>query len=297
MSQGMKSKVGGDGRMRARGLRMRHAVALVPRYAVLTFLGLVWLVPFFIIVRNAGMSQAQILSPSFTWVPSSFLYLPNLNAVFADPVANMIGGLMTSTVVTVGSVTFAISFGSLAGYGLARITSRWARPIFYLVVITLTIPSVTLFVPRYLLVAQLGWLNTYQGLAVPYLFSAFDVFLFRQFFLEFPRELEEAAKIDGLSDFGIFWRIVVPNSLPIFLTLTVLTSLESWNSFLWPLVVGSSSSLWTVQIVLSSFLTSQVVILPEVFMAGLVAIIPVLIVFGVLQRYLVEGFKRSGIVG
>lgn len=280
-----------------RAPRLRRIVALIPRYAILAFLAVVFLVPFYIIARNAGMSQAEILKPGFTWLPPSFRYLDNLEVLWADPVAQVASGLLVSTIVTVGTVAGAITLSSIAGYALARLPSRWASPVFYLVVLTLAIPSITVFVPRYLVIANLGWLNTYQGLMIPGLFSAFDVFLFRQFFLEFPRELEDAGKIDGLSDFGVFWRLVVPNSRPVFLSLGVLTFVESWNSFLWPLVVGNDASKWTIQVVLSTFLTAQTIHLPELFAAGAVAILPVLIVFAVLQRYLVEGFKRSGITG
>lgn len=109
--------------------------------------------------------------------------------------------------------------------------------------------------------------------------------------------MEEAGTIDGLGHWGIFWHLVLPNSRGIFLSLGTLTFLASWNSFIWPLVVGTSSSMWTIQVVLSTFITAQRINLPSLFMGALLAIIPVLIIFAILQRYLVDGFKRSGISG
>ena len=119
--------------------------------------------------------------------------------------------------------------------------------------------------------------------------------LFRQYFLNFPRELEEAGRVDGLSYFGAFWRIVVPNSLQFYAAIAVITFISSWNSFLWPLVVGQDPSSWTVQVVLSTFITAQTINVPELFMGVAVAIAPLVILFFFLQRYIVAGVARSGI--
>lgn len=270
----------------------------IPRYVVLIALATLFLIPLLILVRSAGMTQPEILSPNWSWIPKDpAQYVKNLQKLLGDPVSPVLSGLFNSMVVSVSTVIGALTFASLAGYALARIPSRWSRPVFYLVVLTLMIPSATSFLPLYVIVSDLGWVNTMQGLIVPGLFSAFNVFLFRQFFLEFPKEIEEAGTIDGLGHWGIFWHLVLPNSRGIFLSLGTLTFLSSWNSFIWPLVVATSSSMWTIQVVLSTFITAQRINLPSLFTGALVAIIPVLIIFAVLQRYLVDGFKRSGISG
>lgn len=282
-------------RWRARALRI---VRWLPRYVVLVLLALLFLIPFYVMVRNAGMTQPQILAPQWLLLPPDpSKYVDNIAKLLGDPLSPIVSGLTNSMIVSLTAVIGALAFASLAGYALARIQSRWARPIFYLVVLTLMIPSATSFLPLYVIVAQLGWVNTLQGLIVPSLFSAFNVFLFRQFFLEFPRELEEAGKIDGLGHAGIFWYLVLPNSKGIFLSLGTLTFLGSWNSFIWPLVIGTSSSMWTIQVVLSTFITAQRINLSGLFAGALISILPVLLIFAVLQRYLVEGFKRSGIGG
>jgi multiple sugar transport system permease protein len=277
--------------------RLRRWVPWLPRYVVLAVTSILFVVPFYIVLRGAGMTQAELLSPHFAWIPHDPRYVDNIKALLANSGAPVIRGLVNSLIVASVTVAGSLAFASLAGYGLARVPSRWSGPVLYVVVLALMIPAATSFLPLYVIVSYLGWVNSYQGLIVPALFSAFNVFLFRQFFLEFPREIEEAGIVDGLSHWGVFRHLVVPNSIGIYLSLGTLTFLASWNSFLWPLVVGTSSDMWTIQVVLSTFITAQLINLPSLFMGALVAILPVVVMFFILQRYLVEGFKRSGISG
>ncbi len=277
--------------------RLRRGLRWLPRYLILLVLLILFITPFYVLVRNAGMRQSEILAPAWHLLPKEPRWADNMGALLSDPVSPIGSSLRLSVVVALITVVGAVTLASLAGYGLARLPSRWSRAVLYLVVLTLIIPSATSFLPLYVIVANLGWVNSIQGLTIPVMFSAFNVFLFRQFFLEFPREIEEAGTIDGLGPWGIYRHLVLPNSIGIFVSLGTLTFLASWNSFLWPLVIGTSSSMWTIQVALSTFITAQVINLPLLFAGALLAIIPVLIVFVVLQRYLVEGFKRSGISG
>jgi multiple sugar transport system permease protein len=183
----------------------------------------------------------------------------------------------------------------MAGYGLARIRYRWANAVFYLILGALMVPAAAIFVQTFLVVAQLGWVSTYQGLIIPAMFYVFSAFIFRQFFLDFPQELEDAARVDGLDNAGIFWRIVVPNSTGVFVALGTIGMIRTWNAFLWPLVVGQSRSTWTVQVVISTFMTAQTVNLPAIFMGAAVSILPILLFFFLVQRYIVEGVKTTGI--
>ncbi|MGI9092192.1 MAG: carbohydrate ABC transporter permease [Mycobacteriales bacterium] len=187
---------------------------------------------------------------------------------------------------------------SLAGYGLARIPYRFSNAVFYAIVATLMIPSAVTFLPSFILVSYLNWTSTLQGIIVPVLFSGFSAFLFRQYFLNFPRELEEAGRVDGLGYFGAYLRIVVPNSLGFFAAIAVIDFVASWNAFLWPLVIGSGSDgSTTVQVALSSFITAQNVQFQELFIAAAISLLPLLFVFVFLQRYLVEGVAQTGIKG
>jgi multiple sugar transport system permease protein len=146
-------------------------------------------------------------------------------------------------------------------------------------------------------VSSLGWVSSLRGLIIPGLFSGFTAFLFRQYFLNFPRELEEAGRVDGLSYFGAFWRIVVPNSLQFYAAIAVITFISSWNAFLWPLVIGQDQSSWTVQVALSTFITAQTINIHELFVAAAVSVLPLILVFVFLQRYIVQGVAETGIKG
>ncbi|HEX2914071.1 MAG TPA: carbohydrate ABC transporter permease [Chloroflexia bacterium] len=265
-------------------------------YAVLLILSIIFLIPFYVIIRNGLMTQAQITAPDWIWLPSE-LHLENLDKLFNDPIAPMATGLRNSLLIAVTQVIGQMLFASMAGYGLARIPYRWRNLVFYAMLVTLMIPGAVTFIPKYVVVYYLGMVNTVQGIIVPDLFNVFAAFLFRQFYLNFPKELEEAGRVDGLTYWGIYWRILLPNSRAILASLGALTFISSWNSFLWPLVIGHDSSTWTVQIVLSTFLTAQTINLPALFMGAVVGILPLVIVFLLLQRYIVQGVARSGITG
>ncbi len=274
----------------------RGRVGALARYVALLLAALLFLLPFYLIVRNGLASEADITAPDWTFFPTT-LHWANITELFRDPAVPMLRALGNSLVVSVVQTAGQVVLSSMAGYGLARIPFRYANAVFYAVVATLMIPAAVTFVPTFVVVSSLGWVSTLRGLIIPGLFSGFTAFLFRQYFLSFPKELEEAGRVDGLGYWGAYWRIVVPNSLGFFAAIGVITFLASWNAFLWPLVIGQDESSWTVQVALSSFLTSQTVNLHELFVAAAVSILPLLLVFIFLQRYLVQGVAESGIKG
>ena len=280
-----------------RGRRMRlRPVRTFFIYAALVVSALLFLIPFYIIVRSALMTSPEITSFTWNWWAKSPQWV-NLSTLFNDLEAPMGTGLMNSVIIAVTETVGQLLFASMAGYALARIPSRWSKPIFFLIIMTLMIPGAVTAVPRYLIVDQLGWISTLQGIIVPDLFNAFTCLIFRQFCLNFPSELEDAGRVDGLGYFGIYWRIVLPNAVPIMVALGVISFIGSWNAFLWPLIVGQDQSSWTVQVVLSTFLTAQTINLPELFMGVAVAVLPLVILFLFLQRYIAEGIARTGING
>jgi multiple sugar transport system permease protein len=271
-------------------------IRMVLRYALLIILALLFLLPFYLIVRNGLAAESEITSPNWTLFPST-LHFENIPELFNDTEVPFLDGMINSTIIAVLQTAGQILLSALAGYGLARIPYRWSNQVFYAILVTLMIPSAVIFVPTYVIVSYLGWVSTLQGLVVPGIFSGFTTFLFRQFFLGFPRELEEAGRVDGLGYWGVFWRIVVPNSFGIIAALSVITFIASWNAFLWPLVIGQDSSAWTIQVVLSNFLNAQVLNLHELFIGAAIGILPLVIIFLFLQRYIVEGYKQSGLKG
>jgi multiple sugar transport system permease protein len=265
-------------------------------YTALIILTILFLTPFYLIFRNALLTQPQILSFKWVWLPIP-PHFENLPAIFADEVAPMATGLRNSTIIGVVQTIGQIFIASLAGYGLARIPYRHSNIVFSAMLLTLMIPGAVTFVPLYVLVSAFGWINTLQGLIVPGLFNTFAAFLFRQFYLDFPNDLEDAGRVDGLNYWGLYRYILLPNSVGIMIALGMITFIGSWNSFLWPLIIGQTSKWWTVQVVLSTFLTAQTVNYPALFMGAAIAVLPLVIIFIVAQRYIVEGVTATGIKG
>ena len=262
------------------------------RYALLLSIAVVFLVPFYLILRNSLMTDAQITSFHWSWFPRVPQF-GNFVKLFTDPEAPMLTGLENSAFIAVVTLVCQMLISSMAGYALARIPARGRNVVFFIILSTLMIPSAVTFVPTFAVTAYLHGVNTRWGIIAPGVFSAFSIFLFRQFYLRFPTEIEEAGRLDGLSYFGIYWRLLLPNSTSILMALGVLTFIGSWNSFLWPLVIGQDPSAWTVQVVLSTFLTSQTMNLAELFAAAAVGVAPLILVFLFMQRYIVEGAKFS----
>ncbi|MYR59159.1 ABC transporter permease subunit [Streptomyces sp. SID625] len=264
------------------------------RLVLLIALALLFLIPFYLLVRNGLSSEQDITSPDWTFFPSELRW-GNVRELFDDTSVPFARSLLNSALIAVATTLGTLVLASLAGYGLARIPYRHANKVFYAVLGTLMVPAAVTFVPSFVLVSSLGWISTLRGLIVPTLFSAFACFVFRQYFLGFPRELEDAAQVDGLGYWRTYWLIVVPNARPVFAAVGTIVFLGAWNSFLWPLVIGQDQSAWTVQVALSSFTTAQVVRLHELFVAAAVSILPLLAVFLCFQRWIVAGVERSGI--
>jgi len=198
-------------RRRRRRMTLGRAIAQVLRYLALAISAVLFLLPFYLIIRNALSSDMDITAPTWTIFPTDIQW-GNFRELFTDPSVNILRSLANSAIIAVLQTAGQLLICSMAGYGLARIPYRWATPIFYGVLVTLMIPPAVTFIPSFIIVSQLRWVDTLQGIIVPVLFSGFTTFLFRQYFLAFPRSLEEAARVDGLGYFGAFWRVVVPNS-------------------------------------------------------------------------------------
>ena len=276
--------------------RRTSGVVALGRYSALAVGAILFLIPFYLLLRSAFMRERDLGSPDFHWLPPVW-ETDNLTGLFSNPAIPMARSMLNSAIIAVVQTVGVLFISGLAGYGLARIPYRWSNAVFYGITATLLIPAAVTFVPSFVLVSTLGWISTLRGLIIPGLFQALATFLFRQFFLGFPKEIEEAAFMDGLGWWGTFWRIVVPNSRGFAAAIGTITFIGSWNAFLWPLVIGRDQSSWTVQIALSTFLTAQSVQVSQLFMAALVAIFPLLLMFLFLQRWIVEGVERTGIGG
>ncbi|MBA3529532.1 MAG: carbohydrate ABC transporter permease, partial [Propionibacteriaceae bacterium] len=255
------------------------------RYALLIVLAGLFLLPFYVLVRNAFSTTTEMAAAQWQWIPED-LKIDNLRALFANDSVRMARSLLNSAVVSVVQTVATVIISALAGYGLARIDNRLSKLILGMTVLTLMVPAAVTFIPSFVMVSTLGWISTLRGLIIPVLFSAFATFLFRQYFLSFPVELEEAAHIDGAGYWRTFWRVVMPNTYGICAAVGTIVFIGSWNAFLWPLLIGQDRDFRTVQVALSQFMTSQRVDMPQLFIGATVAIVPVLLIFIFLQRYL-----------
>lgn len=263
------------------------------RYGLATALALLFLLPFYVIVRNAFSTNQNITAPRWNWLPDQ-PNLANLESMLSSDSTGVLKGLLNSAIMTILQTVGTVVISLMAGYGLARFTHRLSRMVLGLTVFTLMVPAATTFVPMFIITAQFGWIDSFRGLVIPGMFSAFATYLFRQAFLDFPSELEDAALVDGCNPFTAFWRIVVPNSRGTVAAVGTIVLIGSWNAFLWPSLVGREATR-TVQVALSQYMTSQNVRYPELFMGSLIAILPMLVVFLFLQRFLVQGLTTSGL--
>jgi len=202
-----------------------------------------------------------------------------------------------SAVVALSVTLLQLVVSALAAYAFARLRFPGRDVLFLVYLGALMIPSQVTLIPRFLLIRELGWINTYQALILPFIFSSFGTFLLRQYFLTMPRELEEAARIDGASYLQNFWYVALPLSRPALAALAIFTFIDQWNSFLWPLIVTTIPQMSTLTVGLNT-LRGQYNTAWNLLMAGsMIAIVPILLVFALGNRYFIKGITTSGLGG
>lgn len=262
-------------------------------YLLLTLALLLVITPFIWMVLGSVKTNAELRQVPPTWLPES-LSFDNFRDLFSR--MNFGRYFLNSTVVAVAVTAGNLLFCSAVGYALAMLDFRGKRTIFVLIMATLMIPGVVTFVPLFVLVANMGLVNTLPGLILPFLVGPFGVFLMRQFILGLPRDLVEAARIDGAGELTIFARVIMPLLGPALATLGILTFLGSWNNFLWPLVVATGERSYTLPVALALVSTGQNQTNYGLLLAGAtVVVVPVLIVFLIFQRRFIQGIATTGL--
>ncbi len=263
-------------------------------YAMCIALAVIFAGPFVWMVSSSLKPADEI----FTNPPvllSEHFSLDNYHEVFEQAPFEryMLNSFIVATTVTL----VALLLHAMAGYALARLEFPGRRLLFILILSTLMIPFYTIMIPLVLLVRELGWINTYAALIVPAIPHAFGIFWFRQFFLGLPHELEDAARIDGASRVGVFFRIALPLARPIAAAMAVFFFLANWDAFLWPLIATNKPDMRVVQVGIQSFTGEHGNAWEQIMAASVIAILPTLILFFVLQRFIVESVKMSGLKG
>lgn len=200
--------------------------------------------------------------------------------------------------------TFILTFGrtiaqlflcSIAAFAFARLEFPGKNVLFIGILSVLMVPLQVILIPNYAILTQLGWIDTFYALIVPGMFSAFGVFLLRQFFMGIPKELDEAAIMDGCSYFGIYWRVIIPNATPALMALGIFTILASWNDFLWPLVMTNSESMRVLSVGIASFQGQYATDYPLLMAGAVLSTIPMVIMFIFLQKHLIAGISLGGV--
>ncbi len=263
-------------------------------YVVMYGLALLTIAPFAWMVLTSFKPIPEIFTYPPTWWPDEFTFANYRNAFGAAPFGRYyFNSLFVSIAVTAGQLVTC----SLAAYAFARM-EFWGRDVlFYIFLGTMMVPFHVTMIPSFMILNWLGWIDTYAALIVPGLASAFGTFLLRQFFLTIPKELEEAAFIDGCSRFGALWRIIVPLSKPALATLAIFTFMAVFNDFIWALVVIDSDEMYTVQLGLAIFRDRYGTEWGSLMAGSVVATLPILLVFFFAQKYFIRGITLSGLKG
>ena len=221
--------------------------------------------------------------------------LANYVAVLAD--GRFMRWFLNSTLVAVAVTVSNCFFDSLVGYTLAKFQFRGRQFVFIAILSTLMIPTEMLVIPWYLMSSQLGWLDSYWGIMFPGMMTAFGTFLMKQFFETVPNDFIEAARVDGLNEFQIWWKVAMPLVTPALSALAIFTFLGNWTAFFWPLIVTTSKELYTLPVGLSSFAVEQSIQWEMIMTGAAIATLPTLLVFLVLKRYIVRGVMLAGLKG
>ncbi len=271
------------------GARLWHWFTLV----LLIVVAVAMLLPFVWLVSSSLKTQANVFQYPPQWVPNPAQFQNYVDALTYKPFGVYLKNTLIIATLNVIAVVFT---SSLCAYGFARIRFRGRDFWFGIVIATILLPSVVLLVPQFIIFTHLGWVDTFLPLVVPLFFGggAFNIFLLRQFFRTIPEELADAARIDGCSEFGIYWRIMLPLSRPALITVGILTFLNSWNDLLNPIIYLRTPDNFTLAIGLALF-RSVLNTRWELLMAASTAtILPVILLFFFAQRYFIRGIVMSG---
>ncbi|MEO3798132.1 carbohydrate ABC transporter permease [Nonomuraea sp. B10E15] len=284
---------------------IRLALGCTAFYGVLTVVGLFMLLPFLWSLSTSLKPDEDIIALPVKWLPGSITFEHYWSAFTTVPFARHFANSM---LLAVAGVATNVLLGALAGYAFARLAFRGNRLLFRLLLASMMVPPVVTLVPSFIIVRSMplaggndlagqggaGLLNTYWAVILPGAVGAFAVFMMRQFFLALPKDLGEAARVDGCREFRIFWSIYLPLCRPALATLSVFTFVAGWNGFLWPLIVLNDPDMMTIQMSLAAFSFNQKTDYGPLMAGSIVAMVPTLLLFAFGQRYLTRGLAFTG---
>jgi multiple sugar transport system permease protein len=282
------------GRLVSHGILLLGAAAMV--------------LPFVWMISTSLKPPDELFTVPPTWIPSELQWDTYVKAMSAG---NFGRYAMNSLLLGLANMLTNVLLSALAGYAFARLRFPGNKILFLLVLATLMVPYQVTIIPLFVIIRHMplfggndilgqggiGWINSYWGLIMPGAVGAFGIFMLRQFFQTLPVELEDAARIDGASEFRIFWQIMLPLAMPAIATLAIFSFQAGWNSFLWPLLITTTDDMRTIQLGLTVFVQQYSTQWDQLMAATVVATMPVIIVFGIGQRLLVRGIAFTGLKG
>jgi multiple sugar transport system permease protein/arabinosaccharide transport system permease protein len=274
--------------------KVRFTVGMVLVNAILILLVVLTIVPFLYMMFSAFKPNTEIFGTPITFFPQNPTF-ENVQSLIAN--FPFVRWAFNTLVVAVFGSLFSILLSSLAGFAFAKYEFRYKNVLFMLMLATLLIPNQVLLVPQFEVVRTLGWFNTYEGLIIPRAVGAFGIFLMRQYTVSLPSELLDAARIDGATEFGIWWRIVLPLVRPGLAVLGILSFTGLWNDFFWPLIITTDPSMFVVNLGISSLVGPYDYQYGILLSGTLLACLPVIIIFLFFQRQFIAGFTEGAFKG
>ncbi|MFA5858645.1 MAG: carbohydrate ABC transporter permease [Elusimicrobiota bacterium] len=272
----------------------RQTVFALLYYSILSGLAVVMVIPFVWMFSTSLKDAGAVFTFPPQWIPNPVVFRNYVDAWNSVP----FGRFYLNSIIVAVSVTAGQLFtASLAAYAFARLQFPGRDKLFLAYLATMMIPGQVTMIPVFILLRTLGWIDTYQGLILPHIFTTYGTFMLRQFFLTIPKELEEAATIDGCGPFRIYWQIILPLCKPALATLGTFIFLGSWNDFMWPLIVTNSMEMKTLTVGLASFQGLYNTEWTLLMAASMIVLAPVLIVYIFNQRFFVQGIAMTGLKG
>jgi multiple sugar transport system permease protein len=261
-------------------------------YIVLTLYAIITLIPFLWALSASFKPLSEIVSGEPNFVPKNFTLDNYKQIFFQEPL--FLRWVFNSVVIAISVTVLNLLFNSMAGYALARLNFKGKRFWFFLILAVLAVPAQITLIPTFLILKALGWLNSYQGMIVPSMVNATFIFMMRQFFVNFPKELEEAAQLDGLKTWGIFRHIVLPLAKPALAAQAVFVFMGNWNNFLLPLVILFDPEMFTLPLGLNTFKGQFISYWNYIMAASMVFTLPALAIYAFFNRYFIESVTFTG---
>ncbi|GAA5531776.1 carbohydrate ABC transporter permease [Deinococcus aluminii] len=274
--------------------RRRRMPRDVPRFIVLCLLSVLFLAPVYWMISTSLKTEADTIATPVQWIPHN-ITLDNYREVLTSPDGNILRWTWNSLFVAAAFTVLHVALCALTAYPLARMRFPGRNAWFWFILSSLMIPGIVTLIPTYIMMLNFNWINSYHALIWPGLSGVFGVFLLRQFFMGIPRELEEAARLDGANSLQILTRIILPLSIPSLVTLAVFAFMGSWNNFLWPLYTVTDVDKMTLPVGITTFSQRYVTEYGKLMASTTLAAVPALIAYLVAQRFLEAGLSTTGL--